>query len=64
MRKRTLASLIVPFALAGVAEAWAQVDAALAALPAGEMEAELGALRLTLEEVRATAAGPATVREQ
>ncbi|HEX6373454.1 MAG TPA: hypothetical protein VF006_31305 [Longimicrobium sp.] len=42
----------------GVAEASAQVEAALAALPAGQLEAmmaELDALRLTLQEVRVTA---------
>lgn len=42
----------------GVAEASAQVEAALAALPAGQLEAmmaELDALRLALEEVRLTA---------
>jgi hypothetical protein len=50
----------------GVAAASAQVDAALAALPAGEREvmlADLDALQLTLEEVRVTAAG-AGVLEQ
>lgn len=55
---------------AGVMDATADVETALAALPAGQMEAllaELDALRLALGEVRATtleAAGPATVQEQ
>jgi hypothetical protein len=50
----------------GVAEASAQVDAALAALAPAEREVmmvELDALQLTLEEVRVTAAG-AGVLEQ
>lgn len=55
---------------AGVAEASAQVEAALTALPAGELEAmvaELDALRLTLEEVRVTAGlapAPASAAQQ
>jgi hypothetical protein len=52
---------------AGVMEAAGQVETALGAIPAGEREAimaELDALRLTLEEVRATAAGPTTVLQQ
>ena len=52
---------------AGVMEAAGQVETALADIPAGEVEAimaELDALRLTLQEVRVTAAGPTTVLQQ
>lgn len=54
----------------GVAEAWARVEATLAALPDGQLEAlmaELDALRLTLQEVRVTAGlvpAPAAAPEQ
>lgn len=46
---------------AGVLSATAQVEQELAAIPAGEAEAviaELDAVRLALDEVRTTAAGP------
>jgi hypothetical protein len=49
----------------GVMEAAAQVEAAMAAIPAGEAEeimAELDAVRLALAEVRASAAGPVALQ--